>query len=182
MARHAEIVVLCEDKVHWSFVSRHLKKRGFNHRQFRSVVAPEGRGSGAAFVLREFARRVRAHRAKASFQLSRALVTVVDADVREVGERLRDFDQQLAAEGLDLRGEQELICLLVPKRNIETWICFLLGVDVDERTDYKRHPRAQEVKQAATVLQEQLREQFRRGCPLSLKLAWPELTERLPSR
>lgn len=43
--RHADIIVLCEDRAHVNFVRHHLKKRGFNHRQ--NEIAEVGRSLAA---------------------------------------------------------------------------------------------------------------------------------------
>jgi hypothetical protein len=181
VARNANVIVLCEDRAHWNFVTHYLKKSGFNHRQLRPAMPPRGKGSAADFVLRSFVDQVRAFRARASYQSSTALVTVIDADVREVEERLRELDQRLRSENLAIRGDIELICLLVPKRNVQTWICYLNEAEVDEFDDYKNHAAASEVKQAAFRLRELLTEDPPSDAPSSLRRAWPEFRERLPS-
>lgn len=181
MARNANVIVLCEDRAHWNFVTHYLKKVGFNHRQFRQAMPPRGKGSAADFVLRSFGDEVKAFRARASYQPSCTLVTVIDADTRDVEDRLRELDQRLRSEGLAVRGDVELICLLVPKRNIQTWICYLNGADVEESSDYKNHSVAADVKPAAFRLRDLLREDPPADVPPSLRRAWPEFRERLPS-
>jgi hypothetical protein len=51
------------------------------------------------------------------------------------------------------RRDDEPIVVLIPKRHVETWIRALLGVNVDEATDYTRPtPTAKEIKDAASEL------------------------------
>ena len=81
---------------------------------------------------------------------------------------------------IEQRRTDEHIAVLVPKRNIETWIVYLQGISVDEESDYKRHPLAENCKQAGIALAEQLGQELEAGCPQSLQIARDELKHRLP--
>ena len=180
MKRHADIIILCEDRAHDNFVRHHLKKRGFNHRQLRTI--PRDRlGSGQQFVLQKYASEVQTYRSKAN-HLSRALLTVIDADTQKVQHIHRRLEEQLENANLKNRKANERIAILVPKRNIETWIVYLQGDSVDEESDYKkkRHQPAKNYREAGIALAEQIGQEPEAGCPESLRLARNELKHRLP--
>ena len=177
MKRHADIIILCEDQAHANFVWHHLKKRGFDPRKLRPRTTSSG--SGAQFVLQEYAKEVKGYRSKAN-HLSCALLTVIDADTQDVQRIHRRLEEQLHNADVKQRKTHERIAVLVPKQNIETWIVYLQGIAVDEESDYKTHPLAENHKQAGITLAEQLGREPEAGCPQSLQLAWPELKDRLP--
>lgn len=177
--RHADIIILCEDRAHENFVRHHLKKRGFNHRQLR-FIPRDGSGSGQEFVLQRYAAEVTAYRSQAN-HLSLAPLTVIDADTREVHHIHRRLEERLQNANIESRQMDERIALLVPKRNVETWIVYLQDISVDEQSDYKGHPLAKNYKQAGITLAEQLGQEPGADCPQSLQMARRELKHRLPS-
>jgi hypothetical protein len=74
-------------------------------------------------------------------------------------------------------GVKDPIAVLIPKRDVETWICALLGNLVDEVTDYTRPtPTPNEIRDAAA----ELHQWTRPGAapvptyPTSLKASLPE--------
>lgn len=114
--RYSQIIILCEDRQHEVFIRHFLKKRhNITARQIRVVISPQGRGAGEQYVRREYPIQVKVLRQK--HHLSKALVTMIDADILTVSERLKQL--------LPLPIETEKIVRLVPKRNIETWIHYL---------------------------------------------------------
>ena len=179
MKRHADIIILCEDRAQAYFVWHHLKKRGFNPRKLRPKTASSG--SGAQFVLQEYATEVKAYRSRAN-HLSRALLAVIDADTQEVQRRHLQLEEQLQNANVEQRKTHERIAILVPKRNIETWIVYLQGISVDEKADYKGHHLAKNYKQAGIALAEQLGQEPEAGCPQSLQMARDELKRWLPGQ
>ena len=178
MKRHADIIILGEDRAHANVVWHHLKKRGFNPRKLR--VLPQGKvGSAQQFVLQKYATEVKAYRSQAN-HLSLALITVIDADRQEVQNVQQRLAEQLQNANIENRKTDERIALLIPKRNIETWIVYLQGTPVDEESDYKQHALAKNYKQAGIALAEQLGQQPKADCPQSLQMALNELKDRLP--
>jgi hypothetical protein len=139
MSRAALVVILGEDqnKRHQNLIRKYLKARGFADRQIRDLAVPVGETPGISFVLSRFASEVHDLRAVA---YSRGLVVVIDADDREVSERKAQLEQKLREAGESLRAEDEAIAIVVPKRNVETWIWYLDGNAVDEITNYKGNP------------------------------------------
>lgn len=133
MSRAALVVILGED----SKIRKYLKKRGFSDRQIRDLPCPAGQTSGISFVLSRYAAEV--HDLRVAHNV-RGLVVAIDADDETVARRKEQLDEKLALAGELPRGAQENIAIVVPKRNVETWIWYLDGNAVDETTDYKGAP------------------------------------------
>ena len=104
-------------------------------------------------------------------------MTIIDADVLPTRQRFEQLDQALQASGLEKRSPGERICILVPKRNIETWIHFFVTGPVDEETDYKRPAKsAEECSEAARKLAETHHlNAAPADFPASLQQGWAEL-------
>lgn len=144
--RYTQVVILCEDIMHLNFVRRYLMRRGIESRRIRGNVAPCGRGAGSQYVIDNYPVEVKALRGRA--YLRAGLLAVVDADTSLVEERLRHLENALAQSEQVGRGDAERIALLIPKRNIETWVLYLLGNDVNEEDDYKRRVTSADLKGA----------------------------------
>jgi len=102
---------------------------------------------------------------------------MVDADVETTQQRAAQLSDALRAAGVEERGDEELIVVLIPRRHVETWIRALLGNQVDEVTDYTRPtPTAKDIKHAATELLEWTRPAAAPGAtsPPSLTASLPE--------
>lgn len=137
MSRAALVVVLGEDKNkrQQNLIRKYLKRRGFSDRQIRDVACPVGETPGISFVLSRFASEVHDLRVAT---YSRGLIVAIDADDKTVEERKSELLGRLKEVGEAARGEQEAVAIVVPRRNVETWIWYLDGNAVDEITDYKR--------------------------------------------
>jgi hypothetical protein len=147
--RYTDVVILCEDQMHLSFVRRYLIKRGIQSRRIRGNVAPGGQGAGTQFVLNNYPKQVQAIRSR--FFLRAGLVAVIDADKTSVDDRLRQLEQSLAQDGQPGRRDGERIGLLAPKRNIETWIFRLLGNEANEEDDYKKRVASSDLKESVAA-------------------------------
>lgn len=134
--RIAEIIVLAEDARQGNLVYHYLVRKGHNWRSIRVRPVPLGQGSGEQYVREHYAGEVKHYRNRRSRRRA-ALVVIIDADSRRVTDKERELAATLLAAGEDKRRSGEAIALLIPKRNIETWILCLLGDRVDETTDYK---------------------------------------------
>jgi hypothetical protein len=133
------VVVLCEDRQQEVFIRQWLRSLGIHERAIDIVAIPAGQGSGAAHVRQKYPEEVKALRQVNSYrEIGRALVTAIDADQFLVSERHAELDKKLGEAESPLRQSNEPIALLVPKRNIETWIHYLQGVAVDEVTIYPK--------------------------------------------
>jgi len=73
------------------------------------------------------------------------VVTVADADNLTVQDRKIEFDAALKADGQKPRQPDEPIAVVVPRRQIETWILHLRGEHVDENQQcphFRGHERS----------------------------------------
>lgn len=127
--------LLCEDSVHQFFLRRVLQQLG--SRIEGTPKLPAGAGAGDQFVRREYPKAVARWRQK-SHDKNVATVVAIDADQKSVRERKRELDKTLdKCDGIEVRGSDDNIAILVPKRNIETWIKSLRSERVNEQKDYK---------------------------------------------
>lgn len=181
MGNSAQVVVLAEDRQHLDFAYNWLVRRGFKPRKIRRLPVVAGRGAGEQDVRKRYPQEVETHRRRAH-HMGCQLVVVIDADTRSVQARLQQLDQELVEAHLEKRSGEEAICLLIPKRNIETWIHFLLTNSADEATDYKRPEKTgNECGQAAQKLVDShpLQEPPPEFLP-SLQQGWRELKRVFP--
>ncbi len=135
--RHAQIVILMEDKQQRAFVTRLLQGLGYAKHKLRPLPLPAGEGAGEQYVREHYAEQVRELRRRSS-HVHLGFVIVLDADTGEVAERQRQLAAELKSAGLDPRTPGERIVHLIPRRNIETWIAYLLAQKVTETDVYPR--------------------------------------------
>jgi len=139
--RQVQIVLVCEDRAHESFIRRYLERRGYPLARLRVSPYPgTGRGSGKEFVRQEYLKQVREVRRywRTSHPGGCTLVVLIDHDPGGRPDPYSDLDRRLVADGQDGRATDEAIALFVPKLSIQTWVYHLLdsGRTVDENTDY----------------------------------------------
>ena len=172
--RYTQVVILCEDFMHFNFVRQYLILCGVEKRRIRGSVAPAGRGAGTQYVINSYPIEVQAIRSKP--HLHAGLVAVIDADTSSVDNRLRQLEQSLTKNDKPSRAVNERIGVLSLKRNIETWIFHLLGNAANEDDDYKNRVSSSDIKPSVATFSEMCPQ----GCdriPLpSLRHACEELT------
>lgn len=134
MSRPDLVVVLLEDKRQEGFIRKYFSARGFVAKQIRVLPTPVGKSKDVNFVLQRYAAEVNAHR---NVYGSSGLVVVIDADHLSVAERKSQLTARLQGQSYASRGDEEAIAIVVPARNIETWVWHLQDNAVDEATDYK---------------------------------------------
>ncbi len=134
--RRMDLIILCEDIQQEVFARAYLMSIGWHRSKMRFRKAPQGRGAGEQFVRDQYSKEVYAFRRHAT--QNRGLVIMIDADTKSVEQTKREMNQVLVKAGLARRGGQERIALIVPKRNIETWIHFLMGKAVNEGQTYHK--------------------------------------------
>lgn len=174
--RRVQVVILCEDKQHSVFVRRYMKGLGYGNRQIRQLPIPCGKGAAEQYVRKQYPTEVQAYR-KASKRRSSALMTVIDADTRTVEDRHKQLASELKKRRVAQRAENEPIVILVPRRNIETWIHYLLGNlgnRIDETKSYPKlkcqgdcHPavkRLLEIRETGWDLPDDCPPSLERGC------------------
>jgi hypothetical protein len=170
------MVVVCEDAQQRVLLYRLLKAFGL-HRRFRAEVAQAGQGAADQWVRETYPDEVAAYRQST---MAVGLVTVVDADENSVRFRYRQLNEELDASDLEHRKRDEQICLLVPKRNIETWIYALFGDEVNEQDAYPKLEKASECQPAVDQLVEYLRHGIPSDLIPSLERGCQDLNTRLP--
>jgi hypothetical protein len=173
--RYTQVLVLCEDLMHLNFVRRYLIERGIEGRRIRGNVAPAGRGAGSQYVLKTYPIEVTSIRKRPHIRAG--LVAIVDADTLSLEDRLGQLEQSLVQDGQPGRGEGERIGLLSSKRNIETWLFYLLGNNVNEMEDYKRRVAPSATKDAVAAFAEKCPSKAGEIAVPSLQHACRELTE-----
>jgi hypothetical protein len=166
--KSTEIIILCEDQTHNTFVRAFLKRRNFNPRQMRTLPIP-GRsgGSGEASVRRRFPNELKAIRSRCNAML----IVLVDADTCEVAERKRQFMQECEQCEVPWREEKDHVVLIVPKRNIESWLVYLDGGESNEESSEWKRKRDELAKPGAKALDEMcyVAQRLRKPAPPSLE-------------
>lgn len=179
MNRRIKMVVLCEDKQQEVFARHFLKKRGFTG-NIRYIVCPGGSQSGEQFVKLRYPLEVKEYRKQANY-LSVGLVVLIDADKKTIQERLQQLDDALIANEQPLRQPDERIAIFVPKRNIETWIHYLQGENVDEEQEYTKLIKQSDCKPYLDQLVNQCSQgNLDKNAPSSLQTGCGELQKILP--
>ncbi len=103
---------------------------------------------------------------------------VIDADDHSTAERRQHLVASLDSSNVRPWSTDEAVAILIPRRNIETWIHYLMGRAVDELTSYpKLKDRQSECQPAIDWLMEWHRSgrQIPDDCPDSLRQAVEEL-------
>ena len=177
--RRVQIVILCEDKQQEVFAIHFLQKRGFTlDRNFRTEICPKG--AGEQFVREKYAKEVVEYRRQKN-KRSGMLIVLIDADKKTVEERLKQLDNALVENSHASRQPNEAIAVFVPKRNIETWIHYLEGENIDEETEYTKSKKQSDCKPYIEQLVNQCSQgNLDENAPPSLKAACGELQRILP--
>lgn len=105
---------------------------------------------------------------------------MTDADVIEVAERLRQLADALEESRVPLPTPKERIGVFVPKRNIETWIHYLMGQAVNEDEVYPHFQKSGQCKPFVRDLALNRKHPLPENAPESLKTACHELPRILP--
>ena len=167
----AKIVLLCEDEQMACFARRFLKRRGLTARDIREEKAPPGKGSAEQWVRNRYPIELKAYRD----EQADALLILTDADRLSVEERLKTLADECLKENVPQRRPEEQVILVVPDRNIETWLAYLRGQDVDNTTVYEKYKAEADCRNEVKVLDEMCRKQrLREPAPESLVRACEE--------
>lgn len=153
MSNSVSIRLLCEDIAHEKFVQAFLRKKGrFAIRAYPDSYRSHekgGRKPNNDFVLDNAPKEVGVAR-KASTK--RALVIVIDGDTRGSASRQGNIAQVLKEAELEALNSSERITIVIPCRNIETWIHHFNGQMVDEITEFSK--KKYEIDNAAQAFAE----------------------------
>ncbi len=138
--RGVRVTILVEDKLLERFAREALLELGYHRRELRVLPYPVGRGSAKQWVDHQYPIEMQAYRRVAQYQRV-ALLVGSEADELSVETRRHQLDSSLESSSLPGRGDDEHVCIWVPKWHVETWILHLLGEQVDEETNYKNRVR-----------------------------------------
>ena len=183
--RRVAITVLCEDAQHEAFARSFCKKAlGRSVRDMRVIKSPQGRGSGADFVLKNFPQLLAQYRGS---HAGVALIVIVDGDTAGVRGRMKQFEEECekCEDGsVPARQPADPAYVFVPARAIETWLIYLDGKTVDEAKKYP-HLRLHKARDCAPYVDRLLdmcqQNALRQPAPASLTAACEEY-ERLKTR
>lgn len=125
--------ILCEDKQTQCYIRRFLLAQGISGRKVFTLPLPAD-GCGEQYVRFQFPRYLKALRSR-NFD-SNVLVVIIDADKKALAERKAQLNDACESADVPVRTENDKLLLLIPKRNIETWIKHFEGETVDEEYDY----------------------------------------------
>lgn len=125
--------ILCEDKLTHCFIRRFLISQGVNARRINALPLPAA-GCGEQYVRAQYPKQLSYLRSNS--YVANILIVAIDADLNTCVERQKQLDEACGNAAVDKRSPQDKLLLLVPKRNIETWIKYFDGETVDEEHDY----------------------------------------------
>ena len=166
----AQVIVLCKDKQQQVFVRRFMKSKT-NH-PIRVISPPPGGGSGEQFVREQYPRQLRALRAAT---VNAVMIVMIDGDAAGMAGRLRQLDESCRLSRITPRTEADRVVLLVPERNIETWLAYLSGTTVEEETNYPKLAKPSHCKEHIRALADMCDDrQLRQPAPRSLVAACGE--------
>jgi len=177
VSRQVQLVLLCEDRQQEAFARRFLKAMGWETRAMRVEKAPGGRGAGEQFVRERFPRELKAHRSR---PVSQALVVMIDGD-SEGPARWSQLGKACRDAGVPERTNAERVAVFIPTWNIETWLAYLDGTQVEEgRADYPRLAQERDCQRHVEKLAQMCRAgELRQPSPPSLDAACAEYNGRL---
>jgi len=150
-SRRVKITLLCEDSQHEAFVRRFLKGMSWNTREIRVEKSPAATGSAEQWVRETFPRELEIYRNR-RHKAATGLIAVIDADTLDVQKRINEFKDECDSQKILFRTDNDAVALVVPKRNIESWIHFLNGQHVNEGDIYPKLRKESECKSAVDTL------------------------------
>jgi hypothetical protein len=176
-ARKVQVVVVCEDSQHETFLRRVLSGLGYERRKIRVEKSPSGRGAADAWVLQQVPKLLRVYRTR---HVEHLAVAMMDADRSTLEDRQQQLDDACRAQGMKPREPNERVAVLLPRRNVETWLAYLDGKSVDETSAYPKLEFARDCQpQVDTLLDGCRKGQLRKPVPPSLAHACQEYRARI---
>ena len=178
--QRVQFVLVCEDRQHEAFARFLLQEAKLvrDYHQLRIERSPLGRGAADRFVQETYVTELAAVRRT---HVTTTLLVLTDGDAVGVAGRLRKLDEACERQGVERRSPGDRAAVFVPTWNIETWLAYLEGENVDERRKgYPRLERPRGCRQHVNVLVKMCRQgTLRRPAPASLQAACKEYSRRL---
>jgi len=151
--RRVRLALLCEDSQHEAFARRFLKGMGWNTREIRVEKSPSAGGSAEQWVRQRFPNELRVYRRRRQQEAS-ALIAIIDADLSPVQDRIAELKAECDSLQIPFRRSDEAVAIVVPKRNVETWIHYLNGKKVNEEDNYAKLDQERDCRPAVNQLVE----------------------------
>lgn len=166
------ITLLCEDSQTDMFVRRFLKHRNFGTRDFNTLPLPHGKQAGEQWVRERYPVELRAIRQMRSAYL----IVVTDADNESTETRRAQLEAECERQEVPRRNDDDRVVVIVPRRNIETWLAYLAGTNVNEHDPYPRLKHKRDCGERARRLYKMCHEtqRLREPIPPSLQEACDE--------
>jgi len=133
MPRKVDLVIVCEDTLHETFMRAFLYRRGFTAHDLTFRKAPHGQGDAKQNVCELLCKELAAIRRFAS--PGRGLVFVMDADNLTTDARRRCIEEACKALDVPPPAEEEPVFGIIPKWEIENWLAYLRDEAVDEQSN-----------------------------------------------
>lgn len=175
--RKIKLTIICEDSQQECFARKFLTGMGWHKRQLRILKSSSGKGSGEQWVRDNYAKELAVYR---SSHVNYAFIAIVDGDTKGVKARIQQFNDRCVELDIAVRSEKERVAIVVPTRNIETWIAYLEGREVNEITAYPKLSYKTDCKNAVNNLLQYCKNvSFPDDAPNSLQAACNEFQTRI---
>ena len=138
--RRVQYVLVCEDRQHEAFGRRFLREMGLVTNPYKvRVERPSlGRGSAGRFVREVYVQELEAGRRS---HVDRTLILLTDGDNVGVRGRMQQLAAACSRAGVQVRTDEDGVAVFVPTWNIETWLAYLDGEEVEE--EFANYPKLQ---------------------------------------
>jgi hypothetical protein len=183
MARVCNIILVCEGWRDSVFARGFLEASGNRRIHERR----NSRGSGHGWVKSQFVAEVAS---LTRFSEGWGVLGLLDEDGQGASAREKEIEEVLRTQKLDSLSAKDGRCLLLPTRNLETWLYWLKShqnkttVSIDEITDYKKQPPTgvmrienQDCRPAGEYLHTLDHTQLPEGCPSMLRKGLAQLRD-----
>jgi len=148
-----EYIVLCEDAQTKTFIRSFLLQHNIPSGKIHFRNYPVGKGCGEQFVREAYFIEARLLSSRYKFRRE-VLVVCSDADSYSVIQKAKSLDEKIAQFDKSWDRTKLPVLMWIPKREIETWIHYLRGEDVDEQTSYRHSGNPERCKKEAIRFKE----------------------------
>ena len=140
MSGPAQVIILGEDSAHvGSFYRAVVDHLAVPRGKVRKCAVPGGKGDAKRYIHDEMPKEVGLLRRGPN---SAVLIVIMDSDGASEEQRLKELVDGIADPSGNLAELMKRVAVMVPRRNIETWLEFARCSSVDEEADYKRGRRS----------------------------------------
>lgn len=153
MSDSVQVTILCEDRQTQCFIRYFLMQKGYDRHEIHLEPLPQSHGgAGDKWVRTRFPELIKAYHNRKR-KASTCLIVAIDADPNGTFEtRSRWLKNTCDDLNISFRDEEDSVLVIVPKRNIETWLAYLRGETVDEDTEYRKYEEESECRKDVAEL------------------------------